>query len=185
MVNVLVEVSSISIFPPLQGGYVVILKEKTGERLLPIYIGAPEAHNISLVSQEIKYVRPLTYDMFSNILQQANIKIEYISINELRDSTFYADIVFMAENRKCKIDARPSDAIALAIKTKSPIFVNSKVLNEAGGTPGKIDFSSNNKGERIRVLNKQLEEAVEIEAYEEAAKIRDQIRSLEDQKQSI
>lgn len=182
MKDIPVEVTGISVFAPING-FVVILKELEGDRLLPIYIGAPEAHNISLLLRGAKYVRPLTYDLFNNLLTAAESKIECITVTDLRDSTFFAEVMVKVRSRTTKVNARPSDAIALAIKTKAPIYVNPKVLNEAGlvgdVTSGPFEISK-----RIDDLSKQLNEAVEIEAYEEAAKIRDRIRALEEKQRS-
>ena len=178
MKKVPVEVTGISVCAPYQG-YVVVLKEKEGQRLLPIFIGAPEANNIQLLLQGLKYLRPLTYDLFHYILQATNTKIEQVVVTDLRDNTFFAEVQIITDSGKTKgIDARPSDAIALAIKAKAPILVYSRVLEEAGligeETTNQIDLS-----EQLRELNQQLSKAVEKEAYEYAARLRDQIRELE------
>ena len=177
MNNVPVEVTGISIFTPYQG-FVVILKEIEGERVLPIYIGPTEAHNISLLLQGVKYIRPLTYDLFHNLLATADSRIDNVVITDLRDSTFYAEVSVKVQSAIHRVDARPSDAIALAIKSKAPISVNPKVLNEAG-LIGDVTPEPPDLNRRIHNLNRQLDDAVEVEAYEEAARIRDAIRSLE------
>ncbi|MCF7811439.1 bifunctional nuclease family protein [bacterium] len=176
-----VEVTGISIFAPYQG-YVVILRETNGNRALPIFIGAPEAHNISQLLQGEKNIRPLTYDLFKNILDTVETFVEKVIVTDLRDSTFFAEIIIIAKSEKHRIDARPSDAIALAIKTKAPIYVNSEVLNEAD-LIGEAPNPDTQFQERISVLAKQLNEAVEIEAYEVAARLRDQIIHLESKRQ--
>ncbi|NQT35032.1 bifunctional nuclease family protein [bacterium] len=176
-----VEVTGISGFPPFQGGYMVILTEMEGKKWLPIFIGAAEAHNISLLKQGVKYVRPLTYDLFYNLLKEADARIKSVTVTELRDNTFYAEILLAVGDTERSVDARPSDAIALAIKTKAAIFVAPEVMKEAG-MQGKAGTTSvPNKYERIRNLNKQMAEAVEIEEYETAAKIRDEIRAIQEQ----
>ncbi|NQU04457.1 MAG: bifunctional nuclease family protein [Calditrichaeota bacterium] len=172
-----VEVTGISIFAPYQA-YVVILKETGGSRALPIFIGAPEAHNIQLLLQGVKYIRPLTYDLFKDLLDVAETKINRVIVTDLRDSTFFAEIEIKVKSTLHKIDARPSDAIALAIKTEAPIFVNSKVLMEAD-LVGETTNPTQEFKKKIGSLSKQLDQAVEIEAYEEAALIRDQILLLE------
>ncbi len=178
MKRVPVEVTGISVCAPYQG-YVVVLREKDGQRLLPIFIGGPEANNIQLLLQGLKYLRPLTYDLFYSILEAANTKVERVTVTDLRDNTFFAEVQIVTDSGKTKgIDARPSDAIALAIKSKAPIFVYSKVLEEAG----LIGEDSNNQvelSEQLRDLNQELSQAVEKEAYEYAAKLRDQIKNLE------
>ena len=180
MVKLPVEVTGITGCAPYQG-YVVILKETEGKRWLPIFIGAPEAHNISLLLQGLKYVRPLTYDLFGVLLETAGARISNITVTDLHDNTFYAEVSLAVVSGEVKtVDARPSDAIALAIKSRAPIYVNAKVMDEAG-LIGEMVSPAPDFSERLRDLNKQLQKAVETEAYEEAARLRDEIRALEEQ----
>lgn len=173
-----VDVIGISVCPPYQG-YVVILKEKNGERWLPIFIGAAEAQAISLLLQGLEYSRPLTYDLFNAILSAGGIRILATDITQLRENTFYAVVHLKNMKGESKaIDARPSDAIALALKTRAPISVAEEVMAGAGIVGEPVNRSNI---ELISYLNQKLKEAVEVEAYEEAAKIRDQIRDLERQ----
>lgn len=175
-----VEVTGISISPPYQG-YVVILKEKDGEQWLPIFIGATEAHTISLLLQGLKYVRPLTYDLFHNLLDAANGKVTRVEVTELKENTFYALVYLDTVEGERQIDARPSDAIALALKTDAPIFVSPDVFTEAGmrGEVAQTESPTPSTEDRIMELNRQLKEAVEKEEYEAAAKLRDEIKTLE------
>jgi bifunctional DNase/RNase len=171
-----VDVIGISVCPPYQG-YVVILKEKNGERWLPIFIGAAEAQAISLLLQGVEYSRPLTYDLFNAILSAGGVRVLATDITQLRENTFYAVVHLKNLKGESKaIDARPSDAIALALKTKAPISVAEEVMTGAGIVGEPVNRSNI---ELISFLNQRLKEAVEVEAYEEAAKIRDQIRDLE------
>jgi bifunctional DNase/RNase len=171
-----VDVIGISVCPPYQG-YVVILKEKNGERWLPIFIGAAEAQAISLLLQGVEYSRPLTYDLFNAILSAGGVRVLATDITQLRENTFYAVVHLKNLKGESKaIDARPSDAIALALKTKAPISVTEEVMTGAGIVGEPVNRSNI---ELISFLNQRLKEAVEVEAYEEAAKIRDQIRDLE------
>ena len=170
-------------------GYVVILKEKEGNRLLPIFIGTPEAHNINFLLTGLRHMRPLTFDLFNNILELANVRIEEVTITKLEENTFFAEIIFVIRDGEVShIDARPSDAIALAIKTDCPIFINDKVLAEAGfqgNETVKIDDNKNDAlNEQIILLTQQLNMAVEKEEFEHAAKIRDKIKELEDRVKS-
>jgi len=171
-----VDVIGISVCPPYQG-YVVILKEHGGERWLPIFIGAAEAQAISLLLQGLEYARPLTYDLFESILLAGGIKIGQVTVTELKDNTYYALVQMEDLKGETKsIDARPSDAIALALKTKARIKVTKQVMDSASITgepvsPSEVDL--------VAQLNQKLKEAIDIEAYEEAAKIRDQLRALE------
>ncbi len=173
-----VEVSGISISPPYQG-YVVILKEKEGDQWLPIFIGATEAHTISLLLQGLKYVRPLTYDMFHSLLKATTSTVEKIEVTSLKENTFYALIHLNTPDGVKEIDARPSDAIALALKTESPIFVAPEVFTEAGMRGEVAQSEPISVENKLEELNQQLKEAVDTEAYEEAARIRDKIRDIE------
>lgn len=173
-----VEVTGISISPPYQG-YVVILKEKEGDQWLPIFIGATEAHTISLLLQGLKYVRPLTYDMFHQLLEASESSIEKIEVTELKENTFYALVYLKTPGDMKMIDARPSDAIALALKTGAPIFVAPDVFTEAGMRGEVAETEPVQMEDRIEELNRQLKDAVEQEAYEEAARLRDEISDLQ------
>ena len=109
---------------------IIILKEKSGNRMMPILIGYYEAQSIHLALNEIHIQRPLTHDLSVNIIQSLNAKIERVVVNDLRDSTFFARIHFSTANGSVDVDSRPSDAIALAVRTKSPIFVAKDVLDQ-------------------------------------------------------
>ncbi len=177
-----VEVTGITGMSPNKG-YMVILKELEGRRFLPIFIGIPEAHNISLLLQNIRHIRPLTYDLFYDLMNLAGGQIEDVTVTDLRNDTFYAEISYKVGDSVNKVDARPSDAIALAIKSKVPIYVNSEVMNKAGWM-GEVTAMPPNINEHLKELNKRLENAVEIEAYEVAAQIRDKIREIEETQRS-
>jgi bifunctional DNase/RNase len=171
-----VDVIGISVCPPYQG-YVVILKEKQGERWLPIFIGAAEAQSISFLLQGLEYARPMTYDLFARIIAEGGVTIVSTTVSDLKDNTFYAIVEMRTAQGETKlIDARPSDAIALALKTKAPIQVADKVMDGAAVSNEPVNRSA---VEEIAYLHQKLKECVECEAYEDAAKIRDHIRSLE------
>jgi len=172
-----VEVTGVSVCPPYQG-YVVILREKEGERWLPIFIGAAEAQAISLLLQDLHYSRPLTFDLFHSLMKAASAQVQKIAVTELKENTFYALIDLRTVHGLQQIDARPSDAIALALRSKVPILVAEDVMNAAGITGDRSEAQPSNLDE-IAVLNKQLQEALDAESYEEAAKLRDRIRELE------
>jgi bifunctional DNase/RNase len=108
-------------FDPAAGTPVVILREKTGERMLPIWIGEPEAQAILLKLHGIEPLRPLTSDLLKAVLDTTGNRVDRIVINDLRDQTFYATIYL--DHARYRIDSRPSDAIALALACKAPIFV--------------------------------------------------------------
>ncbi len=109
----------------------VLLKERDGERVLPIWIGVAEAVAIALKLQDIKTARPMTHDLLKNVLDELKVKPEKIIIEDLVDGTFFATIT-LSNKVKHKIGSRPSDAIALAVRCKTPVYTKEKVLDEAG-----------------------------------------------------
>ncbi|MCX7832734.1 MAG: bifunctional nuclease family protein [Ignavibacteria bacterium] len=191
-----VEIYGISLSSSLTGGgYAIILKEVEGERRVPIIIGQFEAQAIALQLENITPPRPLTHDLLKNVIEAFGFSIEYIVINELKDSTFYARIKFDSETIE-DIDARPSDAIALALKFNAPIYISASILDEIGFTPeqqgiadGNIDEEKKAKDtkadlkeqrqKKLEKLKKDLEDAVAKEEYEKAAALRDEIKKLE------
>jgi len=116
---------------PLTNMPIIILKDVEGNRALPIWIGPTEANAIAMEMEHITTPRPLTHDLIRNILEGLKTKVSRIVVNDLRDNTFYA-VIFLAMNgTEVAIDSRPSDAIALALRVKAPIFVAEKVIREA------------------------------------------------------
>lgn len=112
---------------------ILLLKERAGDRYLPIWVGTFEASAIALELSNIKTPRPMTHDLIVNILTGINIKIESIEICDIRDNTFYAILnIKQARNKLIKIDSRPSDAIAIAVREKCSIFSTLDVLEKAG-----------------------------------------------------
>ncbi len=171
-----VEVVGISVCPPYQG-YVVILQEVDGGRRLPIFIGVAEAQAISILLQGLEYARPLTFDLFGSILGELEVEVHGIRVTELKENTFYAVVELKdLEGGVHYIDARPSDSIALALKTKAPVYVAEKVMDSAAIHSDQMPEA---EIDQLAELNQQLQNAVAEEAYEEAAKIRDKIKDLE------
>lgn len=111
---------------------VVILKEKAAERYLPIWIGPAEADAIAVKLQEHQVPRPLTHDLLGNIIGALGAAVSSIIVCDLRDDTFFAKIVLAVDGNQIEIDSRPSDAIALAVRVKVPIFAEEIVLEKAG-----------------------------------------------------
>lgn len=110
---------------------IVLLREREGERYLPIWIGAAEAAAIALSLQGVVTPRPMTHDLLKNILEDLSVEVERVVVTELRDSTFFATIQLQRKGESFEISSRPSDAIALAVRTSTPIFANEDVLSEA------------------------------------------------------
>jgi hypothetical protein len=116
---------------PLTNMPIVILKDVQGNRALPIWIGNFEANAIALEMERVTPPRPMTHDLIKNILEGMQATVRRIVVNDLKESTFYAQIVLLVGGEEVLIDSRPSDAIALALRVKAPIFVAEKVIDEA------------------------------------------------------
>jgi len=181
----MVEVSVNGIFLTQTQASGVILKEQNGNRTLPIVIGEYEAQSIALALENLKPPRPITHDLAVNILDVIGVTLESVLITELKDNTYFAIIKLrLPDMEEIEIDARPSDAIALAVRLGTSIFVNDEVMDQAAyvsddknAAPSEI--AGKTPAKDLDTLKKQLKEAVDAEEYEKAAKIRDQIKQLE------
>jgi uncharacterized protein len=127
-------VDSIRVHMPT-GQHVVILKEKSAERYLPIWIGINEANAIALKITGITPERPVTHDLLANILSAVEVTVDRIVVTSLTNEVFYARILASLDGRKLEIDSRPSDAIAVAVRVGAGIYVDGDVLDRAGVTP--------------------------------------------------
>ncbi len=197
------KIKGISYSQTQNGAYALILNEVDGDRKLPIVIGAFEAQSIAIaLEKEIKPPRPLTHDLFKNFSDRFDIVIKQVIIHKLVDGVFYSSIICERDKIEEIIDARTSDAIALALRFDAPIFTYKTILDKAGIF---LKFSSKEnqenddsimvdeilqEGETVEIksgatdgftelsideLNKELERAVNSEHYEKAAKLRDEI----------
>jgi uncharacterized protein len=110
---------------------IVLLKEREGERFLPIWIGNVEATAIAFALQGVTTQRPLTHDLMKNLLDELVVAVERVVITELKEGTFYATIELQQNGTRYSVSSRPSDAIALAVRSNTPIFAEETVLNEA------------------------------------------------------
>jgi bifunctional DNase/RNase len=126
---------------------VVVLKEKSAERYLLIWVGSSEAGSIAMALQGITPPRPLSHDLMLSLMKELRLTVDQVLINDLLDDTFYAQITLKSEDGTFQLDSRPSDAIALALRVKAPIFAAPAVLDKAGVVPqtgedGKPDEES-------------------------------------------
>ncbi|PRX57810.1 bifunctional nuclease family protein [Flagellimonas meridianipacifica] len=199
------KIKGISYSQTQNGAYALILNEVDGDRKLPIVIGAFEAQSIAIaLEKEIKPPRPLTHDLFKNFADRFQIFIKQVIIHKLVDGVFYSSIICERDKVEEIIDARTSDAIALALRFDAPIFTYKNILDKAGiflkfsnkdeeendddsivvdeilqeGETVEIESGASSQGYReltLEELHKELDKAVANEDYEKAAKIRDEI----------
>jgi bifunctional DNase/RNase len=185
------EILGLSSSPSTGGAYAILLKEIDGNRRLPIIIGAFEAQAIALEIEGIKPPRPLTHDLLKQITDNLGASVVEVIVDELRENTFYAKIILEVAALSQEIDARPSDAIALAVRAQAPIYVAESVLQAAAFIPSEETESETiippekesskkplSKDAKLAALQNKLREAIDGEEYERAAKIRDDIKRL-------
>ncbi|TPD68266.1 bifunctional nuclease family protein [Flavobacterium microcysteis] len=199
-------IKGISYSQTQNGAYALILNEVDGERKLPIVIGAFEAQSIAIaLEKEIKPPRPLTHDLFKNFAERFDIIVKQVIIHKLVDGVFYSSIICERDKIEEIIDARTSDAIALALRFSAPIFTYKNILDKAGiflktnpqesenqdsiedvlSNPETFGMEESNEASdayaklSLSELHEQLETAVQNEDYEKAAKIRDEISKRE------
>ena len=116
---------------PMAGTPIVILKDKQGDRVLPIWVGVPEANAIALQIENVSTPRPMTHDLLRNIITDLEGRVDRVVVSDLKDNTYFAIIHLTVRGERVAVDARPSDAIALALRTRSPILVEESVIENA------------------------------------------------------
>lgn len=199
-------IKGISYSQTQNGAYALILNEVDGDRKLPIVIGAFEAQSIAIaLEKEIKPPRPLTHDLFKNFAERFDIVIKQVIIHKLVDGVFYSSMICERDKIEEIIDARTSDAIALALRFNAPIFTYKNILDKAGiylkvnpetenpeeniddilSTPETFGMQEGDDSKSmyskfsLSELHEMLEQAVQEEDYEKAANIRDEISKRE------
>lgn len=172
--------------------YAVVLGEVGGKRRLPIVIGGFEAQAIAVAMERMIPNRPLTHDLFKNALDTFDIDLKEVIINNLLDGIFYSQLVCSRDGEEFVIDSRTSDAIAMAVRFKSPIYTFDFIMEQAGVvledgeeekgsivTKDEVDSGSFDQYS-IKALNQMLEDVLEQEDYERAALIRDEIKKRQE-----
>lgn len=173
-------------------GFVLLLRGEQDPRSLPVFIGGAEAQAIALQLDSVKIPRPLTHDLFKNVLDCLECRLKRVVISDLIESTFFAVLVLERDGLESEVDARPSDAIALGMRCGAPLYVTQKVMNTAGVVLEEKDGAVAEQGKDevdpkvqaaspVTVLDQlkaKLEKAITQERYEDAAKLRDQISRL-------
>ncbi len=133
---------------PASNTPIIILKTEDDDQAVPIWIGLLEATSIASALQNIEFERPMTHDLFKNVSERLKISVTKVEVCDLRDNTFFALIHFDGESQSFSMDARPSDAIAIALRFQAPIFIDDKVIEKSSQTGGKgemIDKSEEGK----------------------------------------
>lgn len=133
------------LFDSRNSSYIVVLKDETGKKILPIWIGAAEGNSIALAMSNVKPTRPLTHDLITDIFDRLDIEISRVVISDLIENTFYASLYLLHNNKEHHVDARPSDAIAIAIRIGAPVFVEEEVIAKQDTTT--LDTWMKNLGE--------------------------------------
>ncbi len=185
--NMLVEAEIWTVARTDQGN-AVLVRPLGAELAVPIFIGQLETQSILIGMGNVPMPRPLTHDLFLSLLKELEVTLDRIEITSLKEGTFFAKLMLSKEDSSLSIDARPSDAMGIAVRHKCPIYIEESVVDEAGiplssiseqpieGEETALDPLKQEKEE----LQKKLDQAVADENYEEAARIRDKMKELED-----
>ena len=196
MKKIQLEILGLSSSQSQTGSFALVLGERDGNRRLPIIIGMFEAQSIAIQIEKINPNRPLTHDLFKSFAEQVSVSITEVLISDLKEGVFYSKIMCTDGDKEFELDARPSDAIAIGLRFGVPIYTVESVLSEAGiilsdleeeeeeneeatvkSTASSSSSSSKEPLHETSVddLNKMLNDALEKEDYEKAAKIRDEL----------
>lgn len=170
------------------GAYALILGEESGSRRIPVIIGTPEAQSIAIFLEGLHPPRPLTHDMFVTFMKRFDVELKEVVIYKFEEGVFFSEIHFEG-SKSVVIDARTSDAIALAIRCKAPIYTTPEIMTEAGVMMEESEFETpdddiypfehgdqNYEEKTMEELQSQLDDAIIAEDYEAASKIRDEIK---------
>lgn len=191
MDKIQLEILGMSYSQSQSGAYALILGEAVGERRLPIIIGGFEAQAIAIELEKMKPARPLTHDLLKSVAKAFQINITEVFINKFHDGVFYAQLICDNGEKQIEIDSRTSDAVAMAIRFKCPIYTTEKIMSEAGiivkdekeqkaeeSTWMETKTQPANPYEKSsrKELNELLQKAIENEDYEKASVIRDEIK---------
>jgi bifunctional DNase/RNase len=180
----MIRVEIVNVFLTAKGDeFIILLRGPDDKRTLPISIGQLEAQSIAMKLYHVDFPRPLTHDLFKSVFDRIGCKVVKAVIYALSDNTFYANLYFERGGETIEIDSRPSDAVALAIRWEAPIYVEEKVLDDAGvilpgdSDPEKPPLKKAEQGEpsTLETLKSQLQKAISQERYEDAGHIRDEI----------
>ncbi len=198
MDRIKLEILGLSSSQSQSGSFALVLGESNGKRRLPIIIGMFEAQAIAIEIEKIVPNRPMTHDLFKSFAMNFRFEVKEIIISDLKEGVFYARIVCESDDNRIEIDSRPSDAIAIGLRFNAPIYTYETILGEAGIILSEKSEEPTPKASRSRAkkskddsdipatpeslkelnyekLNEMLDKAIEVEDYERAAKIRDEM----------
>ncbi len=200
MNKIQVDILGLSINPNSQRAYALLLKEVDGPRRLPIVIGEPEAQAIANELEGVRPQRPMTHDLLRSVIETLGASVKEVVISEIKEGTFYAKIIF--DYSDLEVDARPSDAIALAVRCGAPLFISEEIMDEVSLRAEDIEeVDADQAGEESDTtpaasatpqreaptqlltdrqrLEQELDQAIKVEDYEGAARIRDELQRLD------
>ena len=200
MNKIQVDILGLSINPNSQRAYALLLKEVDGPRRLPIVIGEPEAQAIANELEGVRPQRPMTHDLLRSVIETLGASVKEVLISEIKEGTFYAKILF--EYSDLEVDARPSDAIALAVRCGAPLYISEEIMDEVSLRAEDIqEIDAEQPGEESedheaaspaqqreaptqplterQRLEQELDQAIKVEDYEAAALIRDDLQRLD------
>lgn len=183
-------VSDIWSIVKVRHGSAVLVKPRSMEIAVPIFIGALEMQSIIIAREGMAMPRPMTHDLFVNMLSHVNLSIRRVEIFEIKDDTFHARMIITGgeytSDNPLILDSRPSDALAIASRKKCPIFMAGSVIEQTGipldfflDTMEEVEEECPERPTKYKSLFEQLEQAIAEEEYEQAAEIRDLIKKLE------
>jgi len=166
-------------------GNAVLVRPLGAEVAVPIFIGQLETQSILIGMGNVPMPRPLTHDLFLSLLKDLSVELERIEVTSLKEGTFFAKLILSYNDTSLSIDARPSDAMGIAVRKKCPIFIEESVVDEAGIPLSSISEQPVETGkdpldQEKEQLQEKLNKAVAEEDYEEAARLRDKLTELED-----
>ncbi len=177
---------------PLTNMPIIILKDSTGAKALPIWVGYFEANAIALEIENISTPCPMTHDLLTAIFEELEVHVKAVVVTNLSEGTYYAGIrIDLDGEDETEVDSRPSDAIAVALRLGAPIFVDEEVMSEAGVEDDEqsgVSFEElvhGHDNNRRKILEEKLQKAVEDEEYERAAEIRDELGAIERKTPSV
>lgn len=192
MDKIKLEILGMSYSQSQSGAYALILGETDGKRRLPIIIGGFEAQAIAIELEKMKPARPLTHDLLKRVADAYSIRINEVIINKFFEGVFYAQLICDNGKQVMEIDSRTSDAVALALRFNCPIFTYESIMSQAGiivpenkeeKTEDEELPAENSENPydqyNIEELNEMIQKAIELEEYEKASKIRDEIKRRE------